>query len=289
MLSKMLNGEQIVLCVQFLSSIVNEFDRINKIFQGEDPDASKLYANLSAFVNCLLQRVALLDYASPDAKWEDHLLHVRACHMGTAFRHWLEKYSLNEEEKSGVLERCRTFLVACIRSVVKRLPSNMQLLSDLHLLHHSSVSKFAFQLLQKAFERCIKPSDVASIESEYGLLQCRLSELREDSVTEFWKNVYLAQNSAGIPLFPLLSQLALSLLTLPLSNASVERVFSHVTLTKTDIRNRMNLETLDNILFVKLALWSETPCCKEFDPSDVLLERFNTAAMYPSSVTGSET
>ncbi|KAH7932532.1 hypothetical protein HPB52_024407 [Rhipicephalus sanguineus] len=41
----------------------------------------------------------------------------------------------------------------------------MQLLSDLPLLHHSSISKFTFQFLYKAFVRYIKPSDVAAIES----------------------------------------------------------------------------------------------------------------------------
>lgn len=289
MLSEMFNDEQNFLYVQFLSPIVNEFDRINKIFQGEDPDPSKLYTDLSAFVKCLLRRVTLPDYASPDASWEDHLLHVRACNLGTTFRDSLEKSSLCEEEKNALLERCRSFLIACIRSVVKRLPSNMQLLSDLHLLHHSSVRKFPFTFLYNAFERYIKSSDVAAIECEYGLLQCRLSELRDDSVTDFWKNVYLAKNSAGTPMFPVLSKLAMSLLTLPLSNASVERVFSHVTLTKTDLRNRMNLETLENILFVKFSLWGETQCCKEFVPSDAFLERFTTAVMYPSSATGSDT
>lgn len=108
-------------------------------------------------------------------------------------------------------------------------------------------------------------------------------------MTDFWKNVYLAKNSAGTPMFPVLSKLAMSLLTLPLSNASVERVFSHVTLTKTDLRNRMNLETLENVLFVKFSLWGETQCCKEFVPSDAFLERFTTAVMYPSSATGSDT
>ncbi|KAH6920909.1 hypothetical protein HPB50_028105 [Hyalomma asiaticum] len=101
----MFNDEQNFLYVQFLSPIVNEFDRINKIFQGEDLDPSKLYTDLSAFVKCLLRRVTLPDYASPDASWEDHLLHVRACNLGTTFRDSLEKSSLCEEEKNALLER----------------------------------------------------------------------------------------------------------------------------------------------------------------------------------------
>lgn len=83
-------------------------------------------------------------------------------------------------------------------------------------------------------------------------------------------------------MFPSLSQLAVSLVTLPLSFVDVERVFNQVELTKTDLWNRMSLETLEN-RFVKFGLWSKDECCKDFIQSEV----FYTAVMYPCSATGS--
>ncbi|XP_040071298.1 uncharacterized protein LOC120843889 [Ixodes scapularis] len=85
MLFEMFSNEQNSLFVQFLSPIVDEFDKLNKVFQSEDPDPSKLYAVLSSFVKCLLQRVVLPSHASADSDWEGHLLHARACHMGSLF------------------------------------------------------------------------------------------------------------------------------------------------------------------------------------------------------------
>lgn len=80
---EMFNDEQTFLFVQFLSTIVDEFDKLTRVFQSEDPDPSKLYADLSSFVMCLLQRVVLPAHAFPDSDWEGHLLDVRACHMGS--------------------------------------------------------------------------------------------------------------------------------------------------------------------------------------------------------------
>lgn len=201
MLFEMFNDEQNVFFVQFLSPIVDEFDKLNKVFQSEDPDPSKLYADLSLFVKCLLQRVVLPAHASPDTDWEGHLLHVRACHMGSHFHDDLEKSSLSEDEKTAILERCRAFFVACIKSVLKRLPSNLNLLSDLHLLHCNSIGKFSFDFLFKAFAQLMMFSDVSTMESEYILLQCRLRDFRDDSVTKFWKNLKEATNSAQSCMF----------------------------------------------------------------------------------------
>lgn len=81
-------------------------------------------------------------------------------------------------------------------------------------------------------------------------------------------------------IFALLSQVAISLLILPVSHAAVERVFSHVTLTKTDLQNRMFLDTFEHILHVKFRVTRNGKCCKDFTPSEIFLERFNTTAMY---------
>ncbi|KAF0498865.1 zinc finger protein [Gigaspora margarita] len=46
--------------------------------------------------------------------------------------------------------------------------------------------------------------------------------------------------------------LASLLLTLPLSNAYVERVFSYQNNIKTKLRNRMSLKTLNDLLIISL-------------------------------------
>ncbi|XP_040072824.1 uncharacterized protein LOC120844894 [Ixodes scapularis] len=68
-LSDMFNDDLNLLLVKFLSPIIDEFDRMNKLFQSENPDPSKLYSDLLSFVKCLMLRVVLPNHASPGSNW----------------------------------------------------------------------------------------------------------------------------------------------------------------------------------------------------------------------------
>lgn len=70
--------------------------------------------------------------------------------------------------------------------------------------------------------------------------------------------------------------MALGQLTLPMSNAAVDRVFSQVTLTKTHLRDRSSTETLENVLHVKYGLRRKGQCCTDFDPSEAFLGKFTS-------------
>lgn len=109
----------------------------------------------------------------------------------------------------------------------------------------------------------------------------KLKELREETVCKFWIRVSNETDCAGNRLFPMLSDVALAMLTLPMSNAAVERVFSQVTLTKTDLRNRMGIDTLENVLHVKYGLRRNGKCCcTDFQPSEAFFEKFTSDVMY---------
>ena len=61
--------------------------------------------------------------------------------------------------------------------------------------------------------------------------------------------------------YPTISELVAVTITLPLSTAEVERIFSQLKLIKTDHRNRLNINTLNKLLMVKLNLkLLETDC-----------------------------
>ncbi|KAG0415102.1 hypothetical protein HPB47_007741 [Ixodes persulcatus] len=81
-LSDMFNDDPNLLLLKFLSPIIDEFDRMNKVFQTENPDPSKLYSDLLSFVKYLMSRVVLPNHASPGSNWEAHIMHVTACDMG---------------------------------------------------------------------------------------------------------------------------------------------------------------------------------------------------------------
>ena len=91
------------------------------------------------------------------------------------------------------------------------------------------------------------------------------------------------KNVRGSQPFKELAGLALKILSLPVSNAVVERVFSVMNSVKTKPRNKMNFAMLDAILQIHLHFHTKKNCCKSFTPSSVIYEKF-TSRMYETKV-----
>ena len=80
-------------------------------------------------------------------------------------------------------------------------------------------------------------------------------------VSTFWGNIHDA--SGGLR-FPTIGKLTKSLLSIPHSNADVEKFFSHVNLIKVKQKNQLKTSPLDALLMVKQGLPCES--CVEFSP-----------------------
>lgn len=95
-----------------------------------------------------------------------------------------------------------------------------------------------------------KISDIDEIFRQYNKISFVKWENIEDTV-KFWAEVLRYEDACGNNPFLLLAKFAISLLSLPWSNAEVERVFSQVNIVKTKLRNRMNIDTLNSILCIR--------------------------------------
>ena len=91
---------------------------------------------------------------------------------------------------------------------------------------------------------------------------------------EFWLAVYKKPN------FKDLAQFVLTCLSVPVSNATVERIFSLVTAVKTKARNSMQLQTLDSIIRIRSELLLNGKCCKDFVPSQRMLNNYTSDRVY---------
>lgn len=109
-----------------------------------------------------------------------------------------------------------------------------------------------------------KDNKIADLASELGFEEENIDKLLQQwhninyiqwnatsNVIEFWSEVRSYKNSAGINTFKELSDLAISALSLPHSNASVERAFSAMNIVKNKLRNKMDVNTLNSILFIR--------------------------------------
>lgn len=72
-----------------------------------------------------------------------------------------------------------------------------------------------------------------------------------DDTTKFWSEVSQYKDSAGNNPFNEICSFAFQLLSLPWSNADVERLFSQMNLVKTKLRNRIQSDTVNAILHVR--------------------------------------
>lgn len=67
---------------------------------------------------------------------------------------------------------------------------------------------------------------------------------------DFWVEVYISnfKNAVGDRTYGHVSKLALAIMSLPFSNAVVERAFSQVAIIKDKLRNRLAIRTAQSIL-----------------------------------------
>jgi hypothetical protein len=84
----------------------------------------------------------------------------------------------------------------------------------------------------------------------------------------------LAKDAANKPRYGNVSRFALSLLCLPFSNATVERLFSLMNVVHTKLRNRLQVRSTEAILHIRYGLISQELSCVNFQPTDYMLQHF---------------
>ena len=99
------------------------------------------------------------------------------------------------------------------------------------------------------------------------------------AIDEFWENIYNIKSVDGSIAFPLVKQLILTVLSIPIATANVERTFSQINLNKTKIRNKLEPETLTGILLTKDYMKKHNKNCISFEHSNAMLKKM-TAKMY---------
>lgn len=95
-----------------------------------------------------------------------------------------------------------------------------------------------------------KIRNIEEIKQQYDNINFVKWENVEDTV-HFWSEVLKYEDSGGNNPFMSLAKFAIMMLSLPWSNAEVERVFSQVNIVKSKLRNRMNTDTLNAILYIR--------------------------------------
>ncbi|KAM8702588.1 hypothetical protein ACLKA7_001924 [Drosophila subpalustris] len=93
-------------------------------------------------------------------------------------------------------------------------------------------------------------------------------------------NLNSYKDSGGNTTFAELAKVAIDLLSLPWSNAEVERIFSQVNLVKSKLRNKLHLSTLNSVLYIRYGLRRFDQCCYSYKVPNKFLRMIGTRLSY---------
>ena len=199
-------------------------------------------------------------------------------------RAYSTRSELFQTRSTEVKMRCYKFMENLLLEVENRLPSSTAVFRGLSGL---SLSKILSQAARLPFDELpsqhLMGDSKDEIQNQYRKIILNIwrdepifgGELPKDSAT-FWSKILKFHRSDGIYPFKALATYALAALSIPVSNAVVERTFSHVTWVKSKYRNRMSIALLDAVIRVRLTLRFRNQCCRELKVTEEMLDLFNS-------------
>lgn len=261
----------------FLKPILYEVQLVNKIFQGHDNDPTRLLQEVTLLINFLKRKVfedESIDILSNE--FDDNI--TFSCSLGHEFETYIKQLRtskiIKKRQEREIRSNCVQFVVGLIKQLKQRfvysillvfklyvyianfvifyrLPDNIEILKN--------IDQFSVQSTLQSSKGNILPilnlfnvdDEVSSkIQDQYSKIQF-IKWRNTNNTIAFWTEVFDYKDAGGNKKFKEISEFALKLLSLPWSNAEVERVFSQINLVKSNLRNRLYLTTIDSILSIR--------------------------------------
>ena len=167
-----------------------------------------------------------------------------------------------------VKQRCRDFLNELTLQLEQRVQDNMDMISSLKLLAPKKI------LMQKPLFKNLpwnplKTDQVEELYNQVDMVNWKEfdDEPTQMSVEKFWMMVRREKDGK----FQKLADYALLSLSMPLSNAIVERIFSQAGAIKSKLRNRITSQNLDAIVRVRSFRNDKQACFINFDFRPLLM------------------
>ncbi|XP_047543248.1 uncharacterized protein LOC125075583 [Vanessa atalanta] len=257
------------LYLLFLRSILNDVQIAVKTFESESANPLRLLNVLITLLRSVCNRILLPNVATTDKDFlnidiDRNLNPVP--YMGYLFESESERTSLTSDAVSAIKRRCIEFNVKLAKEIQQRLPTNYTVLELMSRLAPQTI------LCQG------KDNSISELAKELGYNACKIDKIlnqwhnicfvqwkNTNDVIKFWLEVDEHRNAAGINVFGELVDLAISALTLPHSNAGIERIFSVMNIVKNKLRNRMAGPLLNAIIFIRNRLKVTDAKCYNYE------------------------
>lgn len=265
--------------LEFLSYSLNILTTFNLIFQSERPMLYKLKYEVSKILQTFLSNFIKLDILKQNDIWsldptnKTYFVEPNEMYIGLNAQNTILLCS--QEEQQDIYNNIKTFYIEVAVQIKKKIYFDDPFYEILDIVEPKFAKSFKIKSLLKFKIRFpFVEIDWQKLDNEWrehAFLDHNKFELFDTlDVETYWSKVFQIQNCTGELLFPNLCIVIKLLLILPFSNASVERVFSKLNITKTNLRNSLSSDTIASIMFAKEGI--ERNEGLNFEPSENMLK-----------------
>ncbi|XP_011874971.1 PREDICTED: uncharacterized protein LOC105565955 [Vollenhovia emeryi] len=280
------------LYLLFLQPILEEAQKVNKVFQTNGNDPVKLLKSLTLLIQGLAKRIVVsgLKENLLTVNVNNHL-HPKP-YLGYTFEEKMRQARssklLNVDDEMAIRLRCISFVATLVSNLQLRLPDNIEVLQSVSLLAPESclrtVKPSVIPLAQLMQE---PPEIITNIDFQW--LKISFVEWKNTEMTvPFWVEVLQYKDAAGENPFVDLVNFAIKCLVLPWSNGEIERALSQMKIVKSPHRNRLDDSTLVAILIIRAGFRSLNLCCSTYQFPTSVLDQIGTLAAYTPRTSASD-
>ncbi|XP_042894354.1 uncharacterized protein LOC122268140 [Penaeus japonicus] len=286
MLYSMYSDQQNLAYIKFLVPILKDVRRVNKAFESNDADPTKLLDDLVLLIKSLLRKVIL-----PTSKVDILEGNIESFispkpYLGYDFEQHMEnmhKEGFAPNQELTVRDRCIKFIVKLVKELRQRLPNNVEVLQKMSLLSVENALRVVKNSLIPLMELLqLPPQEIGAVDSQWhNLTLVKWTEVKDTVL--FWNEVNKYKDASHTNPFNDLAKFALSVLVIPHSNAKVERIFSQLNIVKNKLRNRMGTTMTNAILGIRAGLKRAGKSCFEYEIPAEVSNMIGTSEVYTRS------
>ena len=283
-----LRDPSMLIYYQFLNFILPHFTKFNQLFQRTEPTIHLLHDKITTLYKDILRYFYL-----PNKINGDHLALIDPCNesnfvpLNQVYLGYDALKTMQEPDVSqnapmveDITKRCRQFLVTACVQIKQRFPLDSKMLQLCGALSMKNCTSIDILLktptllhLVTEVPRINVPNHQKLDDEWRHIPNIDIpQEIRDTNNPEaFFTYLATITDNDNKLEFTVLPKFALSILSLPTSNADAERIFSKLNLIKTKIRNKMLTATETALAVVADTVKSQGGCIK-FEPSEAMIK-----------------
>lgn len=300
LLNDMLKANINYLSLLIVRPILCQTNKLNLLFQKSNIDLGDAYKDVCCLIYFLGAKIFKPSFVNQNdvntfiENFDNPVAFVQPhdCDFGVDYNRALGTHTVDDSDKKTLEFKCMGYIKKLLGEVIRRLPDHIDLFKKIGVFAPkiclNPVTRCKFSKLP--FLYLISQNKLYEVENQYNvLLTVSWKELLKEDVLEksylFWPEIYKFKNSGGEFPFKDLAKYVLQILCLPSSNAVVERGFSIMNCIKTKARNKLGVEMLNSLMRIRLHLFSQGLCCKQFQITREMLNKCNTTSMYQNQTS----